>query len=777
MAKLYMFSRRRFYGTLSATYLCLIFMICLKVSTESSVGKNRNEGDFHVSIKTVNGKVHISWDTSSVWQNTTVYFLSNLYDNVTNTPFAVSIAVCNASISHDKSWKIEPTGTNLLEFCNKSRKCGPVDGKTSLVKATGTQELSCELFTTCANFDDVYSIRVVSIGGGKEYSFQSGNMTILSENILPFREVKEIDFNGLDGFYKDGISANDPVFVKYFESSQLCGFGANLTDNIQFVFKHYRVNETGCFFMGQKTASYTGVQNTLLTPDHYSGIKIGDIEVFDFTVKFLKNKKTTSWQRFEFKIDTNAEYKKQWCNIIGSVIHIKWRPLRSCRDGEDTKEQARFCFYNFSTCYPVCEASFFANGTFRGVRTYNNTYNEIRDGCNKRSGCSLQNRTKDVKFITVSWSPETQTVSCTLFRTCMDYPGTFSIKIFSINDERDEFRSYVCHPLTQIAESNTPAVPRDVRIIDVQARQFTVTWKSPKCDFDHTLLGCKVIIDFGDVIIEVLATDNTKTDGVDYFFNYTRSSLLPNQEVKFKLFTSCNVWNRGKSTPTRVFKVLTKPSAPDVRPHSLRITGTGRDLEISWKYSEGADLNGVPNETRIEGKDENGIVVFWKSVYRNEKSTRIRVNKTQRCAQYRVKICNAPKLCSEFSDPYQMPICGGPTEPNQPPIEDTNLTWILIASSLGLLFTVAVILAITYVLYQKRRKKTRSELPELEPENDKTGNYTPVATEILTQTGMYNTLDNMDKFGTSLDKEECLEELSRDTEVSGLHFNGGGTSC
>lgn len=144
-------------------------------------------GDFDVSIKTVNGKVYISWNTSSLWQNTTVYFSSNLHDNVTNKSFPVSIGVCNASISSEKSWKIEPIEGNLLQFCNKSRKCGPVNGKTSLVKAsgtkaTGTQELHCELFTTCANFDDVYSIKVVSIGGGKDYSFQSRNMTILSES-------------------------------------------------------------------------------------------------------------------------------------------------------------------------------------------------------------------------------------------------------------------------------------------------------------------------------------------------------------------------------------------------------------------------------------------------------------------------------------------------------------------------------------------------------------------------------------------------------------------
>lgn len=58
----------------------------------------------------------------------------------------------------------------------------------------------------------------------------------------PFHKVTQID---------DLITAKEPVLVKYFRPSQLCGFGANLTDSIQFVFKHYRVNKSGCFFMGQ----------------------------------------------------------------------------------------------------------------------------------------------------------------------------------------------------------------------------------------------------------------------------------------------------------------------------------------------------------------------------------------------------------------------------------------------------------------------------------------------------------------------------------------------
>lgn len=145
-------------------------------------------------------------------------------------------------------------------------------------------------------------------------------------------------------------------------------------------------------------------------------------------------------------------YKGRRCNITGGVVHINWHPQRSCF-GEDTIEQARFCFPKESSCHPVCEASFFANGTFRGARTYARTYNEINESCVKSSfGCSFQpNRGKDVKFISVSWSPKTRTITCALFRTCVENLGPFSIKVFSMNSGREVFRKTdVCHPDSMI---------------------------------------------------------------------------------------------------------------------------------------------------------------------------------------------------------------------------------------------------------------------------------------------------------------------------------------
>ena len=140
------------------------------------------DNDFQVSIKIINGKVDIKWNSSSLWQNTTVYFLSSLEDSVTNASRIVNFSVCHAFMQDKVSWKIEPIQDKLLEFCNRSRNCGPVEDIDSLVNAYGREELSCQLFTTCSNFQDIFRIHVVSKAEGMEYSFESGNMTILSES-------------------------------------------------------------------------------------------------------------------------------------------------------------------------------------------------------------------------------------------------------------------------------------------------------------------------------------------------------------------------------------------------------------------------------------------------------------------------------------------------------------------------------------------------------------------------------------------------------------------
>lgn len=71
-------------------------------------------------------------------------------------------------------------------------------------------------------------------------------------------------------------------------------------------------------------------------------------------------------------------------------------------------------------------------------------------------------------------------------------------------------------------------------------------------------------------------------------------------------------------------------------------------------------FNGVPNETRIIGKI-NGTVVYWetlKTPYKKKiASANLSVNETQRCAYYQVKFCNAPHLCSDYSNRYRLSTC------------------------------------------------------------------------------------------------------------------------
>jgi hypothetical protein len=131
--------------------------------------------------------------------------------------------------------------------------------------------------------------------------------------------------------------------------------------------------------------------------------------------------------------------KAKTCSVIGGVVYISWRPQWNCFDKNIT-EQAEFCFYN-KQCLRVCEASFFSNGTFRAAKTYGDDFVKA---CNNRNGCTIEDKWKDIKFINVSWSHQTQRISCTLFRTCMDYSSSFSIKASSLIDGNEIHNVDVC---------------------------------------------------------------------------------------------------------------------------------------------------------------------------------------------------------------------------------------------------------------------------------------------------------------------------------------------
>ena len=78
---------------------------------------------------------------------------------------------------------------------------------------------------------------------------------------------------------------------------------------------------------------------------------------------------------------------------------------------------------------PLCEASFFANGTLRATRTFET---EIMKACRACGRCKpISNRT-DMKFINVSWSATTQAISCVLYAACVE--TSFTVTAYSFNE-------------------------------------------------------------------------------------------------------------------------------------------------------------------------------------------------------------------------------------------------------------------------------------------------------------------------------------------------------
>ena len=716
-----------------AFVLVYIFMCSLPAAESNGVESDQvKNNDFQVSIKIINGKVDIKWNASSLWENTTVYFLSSLEDSVTNASRIVNFSVCHAFTQDKVSWKIEPIQNNLLEFCNRSRNCSPVEDKHSLVSAYGSEELSCQLFNMCSNLQDVFRIRVVSRAEWMEYSFESGNMTILSENIPPLydfprgREVLVLE--------------DTPITIDYFLPSRLCGFGAKPTDNLQFIVNCCKVNDSKCFLMRQKIASYSGGKNEVTDVV----IKKSDILYCDILVKSLASNKTSTSQRIKYITFDTATTR---CSSTGGVVYISWRPQWNCFDKEVT-ELAEFCFYDMP-CFRACEVSFFANGTFRSAVA---DRANIRNACqNRKRDCQIIGEpNEDIDFVNVTWSPETQRISCTLFTTCIDYRNSFSVKASSLNRERTIVNTLaICHERSELWRLNQPAVPQSVRAVDVQAEQVTITWKSPKCEIDVLICEVHLIFDGAETVVkegnETSIEVTRDAVGLNYIYKLTKKELSPYKKVTFELYTKCSGLKKSERSPQKT--VLTKMSAPITVPRmsSILYDSDSKLIKLNWEYDTQL-LNGVPNETIVIGT-VNGTVVYNSTVPGINRSKEIMLdNKKKRCAHYKVKICNAPHLCSRFSTPYQMPICkeeATTTPPTTVKVSSLNHKWVIM--SVVMAAAVIIIASIfTYLCCQKQRKKMREKLPELESEKDGTKDYIPIGE--VSRTGEYDRLDKEEQF-------------------------------
>ena len=50
-----------------------------------------------------------------------------------------------------------------------------------------------------------------------------------------------------------------------------------------------------------------------------------------------------------------------------------------------------------------------------------------------------------------------------------------------------------------------PGVPQSVRAINVQAKQVTITWKSPKCEIDNLICEVHLIFDGAETVVNVVS--------------------------------------------------------------------------------------------------------------------------------------------------------------------------------------------------------------------------------------------------------------------------------
>ena len=50
-----------------------------------------------------------------------------------------------------------------------------------------------------------------------------------------------------------------------------------------------------------------------------------------------------------------------------------------------------------------------------------------------------------------------------------------------------------------------PAVPQSVHAINVQAKQVTITWKSPKCEMDKLICEVHLIFDGAETVVKVVS--------------------------------------------------------------------------------------------------------------------------------------------------------------------------------------------------------------------------------------------------------------------------------
>ena len=146
--------------------------------------------DLNGRISTINGQVFVNWSTDGPWSssndvNATVNFLSNHTDK-NNMSHYYNISLCYAKKQLNNLWSIQAVKGDLLRFCNESGLCGPFDNSVNVLTnsfwLSKKKLLSCQLFTTCSNFNSSYAIEILITTDKRKYRRYFGELTIYNQS-------------------------------------------------------------------------------------------------------------------------------------------------------------------------------------------------------------------------------------------------------------------------------------------------------------------------------------------------------------------------------------------------------------------------------------------------------------------------------------------------------------------------------------------------------------------------------------------------------------------
>ncbi|XP_046859540.1 uncharacterized protein LOC124452925 isoform X2 [Xenia sp. Carnegie-2017] len=394
------------------------------------------------------------------------------------------------------------------------------------------------------------------------------------------------------------------------------------------------------------------------------------------------------------------------CSVVGGIVNISWRPRILNLPPNGSVEQAQFCFHTYyydngpAHCFPACGATFFANGTLKETRSYQK---DIISFCHTW-GASCKMLPPTITLNQITWSPETQTISCSLLRTCLVYQQYFSV--VGIASSKFDICQAGMLGLTK------PAKPFDVHATEVKSEEITISWKLPRCGVEYYQTEVYVLVN-GDE--RNPASDYVTTEhGVINEYSFTITNLLPYKTVAVRILTE----RLSYSSESPIYSFTTKQSAPGSPPVLKNVDGVHGDLiQLTWEIRDPSTLNGVANITRIIGMKDGKIVYNDVRYGNNRTSTLLAVNSTQRCAYFKVKICNAPNLCSGFSQSLKAKEC----------FEQTTNVGIVSSSSQAKTITILAICVVLFVIfcaiavyccYRRKKKEARPKLPDLEPKKD-----------------------------------------------------------